>query len=326
MTRPKDYLFPLPDAFQAEDAVIEDIRTYLNWLKTIRRYSLHTVLAYGQDICQFIAFFQSHYAEKLTRAHLENLTLANFRAWLAYRKNHDYAISSNARALSVVRNYYKWLFKQGICVNTAIKIVRMPKQPQRLPRPLSPSEALNVVDQVDAFATETWQGARDKALFALLYGTGLRISEALSLSILDITGHPDTIAVVGKGNKTRMVPLLGIILELCQTYLKLCPYATVADRPLFVGARGGRLNPRQVQRNMQNLRYALGLSEGATPHALRHSFATHLLAQGVDLRAIQELLGHASLSTTQHYTALDETKLMENYRAIHPRAQRHSAS
>jgi integrase/recombinase XerC len=241
------------------------------------------------------------------------------------------------RGLSVVRSFFRYLARSGRVHNAAINTVRFPKVPKSVPKALSVSDAAAVVKAVGALSRRPWLAKRDIALFTLLYGAGLRIGEALALNRGDVPlpagrstlwrAGPDagddgaSIVVTGKGQKQRTVPLLPVIQEAISEYLAVCPYRLERAAPLFVGARGGRLNPRVVQARMEQLRAALGLPETATPHALRHSFATHLLAAGGDLRAIQELLGHASLSTTQRYTEVDAERLIKVYRNAHPRAK-----
>jgi integrase/recombinase XerC len=244
---------------------------------------------------------------------------ADYRAYLAHRAAR-LERSSIARGLSVVRTFLRFLERRGLAASPALAVLRAPRLPQSVPKPLSVADAAEIVDAPTALVVSVWQAKRDIALLTLLYGCGLRLSEALGLKRAEAPGD-NPLTITGKGRKQRMVPVLPAVREAIVDYLAACPYALAADGPLFVGARGGPLSPRVVQRQMQALRSALGLPETATPHALRHSFATHLLGGGGDLRAIQELLGHASLSTTQRYTSVETERLLAVYEAAHPRAR-----
>ena len=283
-----------------------------------------TVEAYARDASQFLAFLAKHLGGKVTLARLVKLAPADVRAFLASRRADGIGSRSLMRALAGMRSFTRYLEREGKGRVSALSAVRAPKIAKTLPKPIAVGAAKQLAD-VDLRAgeeREPWVFARDAAVLALLYGSGLRISEALGLKRKEVPapGRGDAVTVTGKGNKQRMVPVLSQVLVLIADYVKLCPYDLPPDGPLFVGARGGPLSPRIVQLAMARLRGALGLPETATPHALRHSFATHLLARGGDLRAIQELLGHASLSTTQIYTAIDAERLMDVYRSAHPRA------
>jgi integrase/recombinase XerC len=283
-----------------------------------------TVEAYGRDAAQFLAFMAEHLGGTPSLAKLARLTPAEVRAFMAARRAQAIAGRSLMRNLAGVRSFAAFLERQGKGKVGALASVRPPKVPKTLPKPL-PVAAAKRIAEADLRAgedREPWVLARDAAALALLYGSGLRISEALGLRRKDMPspGAGDTIVVTGKGAKRRMVPVLPQVLELVADYLALCPYELAPDGPLFVGAKGGQLAARILQLAMARLRGALSLPETATPHALRHSFATHLLARGGDLRSIQELLGHASLATTQIYTAVDAERLIEVYRHAHPRA------
>jgi integrase/recombinase XerC len=245
---------------------------------------------------------------------------ADFRAWLARRTADGAERSSTARGLSVVRGFVRFLERRGLAASPALKVLRAPKLPHSVPKPLTAPDAVAAVAAPAEFVASAWQAKRDIAILTLLYGCGLRISEALGLTRAEAP-KGEVLAITGKGRKDRIVPILPAVREAAAEYVAACPYPLPADGPLFVGARGGPLNPRLVQRQMQNLRGLLGLPETATPHALRHSFATHLLGGGGDLRAIQELLGHASLSTTQRYTAVETERLLAVYESAHPRAR-----
>ncbi|MBM3485751.1 MAG: tyrosine recombinase XerC [Alphaproteobacteria bacterium] len=289
------------------------------WLSVERRVSPHTFAAYARDIADFLAFVAAHRGEETSLAVLASLEAADFRAWLAERAGRTLARTSTARALSVVRSFFRFLDRSGRAHNPAIGALRAPRLPRSVPKPLVAADALALVAAADDHAA-AWIGLRDTALFTLLYGAGLRIDEALSLNQADAP-RGESMVVVGKSRKSRVVPLLPVVVGAVAAYLAACPMRPGPDGPLFLGARGARLAAGVVQRRMRGLRAALGLPETATPHALRHSFATHLLAGGGDLRTIQELLGHASLSTTQRYTGVDTARLLEVYDKAHPRAK-----
>ena len=280
-----------------------------------------TVEAYRRDVLQFLGFLAEHLGGAPSLKELAALAPADVRAFLAARRAQGIGSRSLMRTLAGVRGFARFLERNGKGKVGALAAVRAPKIGKTLPRPLSVAAARSVTDPDLAAGDERepWLAARDAAVLALLYGGGLRISEALGLKRADF-GSRDTVTVTGKGRKERMVPVLPQVAKLIADYVALCPYDLPADGPLFVGAKGGPLSPRVVQLSMARLRGALGLAETATPHALRHSFATHLLARGGDLRSIQELLGHASLATTQIYTEVDAERLIEAYRSAHPRA------
>lgn len=304
--------------------VTDDVRSafsaWQDWLGGERRAAAHTLSSYEIDLRAFFAFMAAHRASRLNLAHLADLSLTDFRAWLASLASSGHQVASRARALAGVRNFFRWMDRSGRLHNAAIDLLRAPKTPKRLPRPVGEVDALHLLDAARSEQDEDWIGLRDEALFTLLYGAGLRISEALGVSGKDLAGG-DRLTVTGKGNKQRIVPLLPIVRESLQNYIKACPYALAASGPVFVGARGEALNAGVAQRQMRRLRRVLGLADTVTPHALRHSFATHLLADGADLRTLQELLGHSSLSTTQLYTRIESSSLMETYRAAHPRGR-----
>ena len=302
--------------------VQREIAHWLSYLGAERRMSAKTLDAYGRDIGQFLSFLNEHLGGVPTLKHFAKLTPTDIRAFMAARRSEGIASRSLMRALAGVRSFARFLERNGKGKVAALSAVRTPKLARTLPRPL-PAGAAKQLTEIELRAgeeREPWILARDAAVLALLYGAGLRISEALGLTRGDVDGKCDSLTVTGKGNKTRMVPLLPQVARLIADYLSLCPYQGPPQSPLFLGSRGGPLSPRVVQMTMARLRGALGLPASATPHALRHSFATHLLARGGDLRAIQELLGHASLATTQIYTAVDVERLLEVYDSSHPRA------
>jgi len=306
--------------FTVEPALLRTIDAWRAWLAVERNCSEHTLDGYGRDLSAFIKFLLDHLGYAPGLQDLENLKPADFRSYLAKRNMDGLSKSSTARAVSTLRNFFRYLDKEDILQNAAIRSLRTPKLPQSIPKPLSKNEAEDALRQIGTAHKVEWVAKRDLAVIALLYGCGLRISEALNLNVGDIPSD-GTLTITGKGNKQRIVPVLPVIAKCIDLYMELCPYSLKMGTPLFVGTRGGRLSPRIIQRQMEGLRASLGLPETATPHALRHSFATHLLANDGDLRTIQELLGHASLSTTQRYTKVDSARLTEVYRDAHPRAR-----
>lgn len=309
--------------FRAAPDLQNALGQWLTWLAHERRVADLTRHAYARDIGQFLSFLARHQGELPRLSSLASLSRGDFRAWMAARQSEGIEARSLARSLSALKNLFRFLAKRGLAANGAIAALRAPKLPRTVPKPLTVGEAMDVVDEVASLQDEAWIGKRDAAILMLLYGAGLRIGEAVALNRRDLpmTGEVRTLAVIGKGRKTRVVPLLPDIVTAVRDYLAACPWGGTGSDPLFMGAKGGRLNPRLVQKAMQTLRLALGLPETATPHALRHSFATHLLGAGGDLRAIQELLGHSSLSTTQRYTEVDAQHLLQIYQAAHPRAK-----
>jgi integrase/recombinase XerC len=307
--------------FKDVEAQLARWRTHLG---AERRMSPKTLEAYGRDVRQFLQFLAEHLGGAPTLKQLAKLTPADVRAFLAARRADGIAGRSLMRSLAGVRSFGRFLDREGKGRADALTAVRAPKIARSLPKPIAATAATRLAD-TDLRAgeeREPWVLARDAAVLMLLYGSGLRISEALGLKRQDMPtpGQGDVITVTGKGNKQRMVPVLPQVLQAVADYVALCPYNLSPQGPLFVGAKSGPLSPRIVQLAMARLRGALGLPDSATPHALRHSFATHLLSRGGDLRAIQELLGHASLSTTQIYTEVDVERLLEVYRSTHPRA------
>jgi integrase/recombinase XerC len=300
-------------------------RDWLGHLAHERRLSPNTLEAYGRDIRQFAAFLTDHLGGEPSLAEIAALKPADLRAFLGRRRRENVGNRTLMRQLAALRSLARFGERSGKLKAAAFAATRGPRIGKSLPRPLD-AGAARAVTQADTRAGEArdqWILARDAAVLALLYGCGLRISEALSLTRAQAPASPsDTLTVIGKGNKTRMVPVLPVVVTAIADYLALCPWRLPPDGPLFLGAKGGPLSPRIIQLAVEGLRGALGLPDSATPHSLRHSFATHLLGRGGDLRAIQELLGHASLSTTQIYTRIDSARLMAAYDAAHPRAGR----
>lgn len=294
----------------------DQVGKWMRWLKAEKNVSRHTLRAYTSDLGQFLSFLSHHHAQAVSIDHLSGASLSDFRAWMSGKASGGAAASSRARSLSGIKNFLTWLDKQGVAHNAALGAVRAPKLPRKLPRPILETQAFRLLDTMPE---DNWTARRDKALFTLLYGCGLRIDEALGLNI---NGMPRDgfLRVIGKGNKERQVPTLPAIEAAIEHYRAACPFAETPDRPLFVGEKGKRLHQGVAQKAMRDLRRALNLPETLTPHALRHSFATHLLQNGANLREIQELLGHASLSTTQRYTEVNAEELLAVYRKAHPRA------
>ncbi|MBI1237708.1 MAG: tyrosine-type recombinase/integrase [Alphaproteobacteria bacterium] len=299
-------------------------KSYLAYLEHERRLSALTLRAYGDDTASFLGFLANHTGERPTAAMLGTVTASDIRAWAAKRRADGLGARGLARALAALRGFYRYLAKRHGIINDQIALVRTPKLPRTLPRPVSIEDAADVLAMAGEVREAPWEQARDLALVTLLYGAGLRIAEALSLRMKHLP-LSETLRVTGKGGKVRDVPVLPAIGEAVAAYADALPYARGANDALFVSTRGKPLSARAAQGLMQQIRIRLGLPDSATPHALRHSFATHLLGNGTDLRAIQELLGHASLATTQRYTAVDETRLMSVYGAAHPRARAGSA-
>jgi integrase/recombinase XerC len=311
---------PLPLArFSAAEDLRAAIGLWVAWLAGERRASPHTVAAYGRDLAFFLDFLTGHLGDIPSLATFAELSATDYRAYLAHRAARVER-ASIARGLSVVRGFVRFLERRRLTASPALAVLRAPKLPRSVPKPLSVVDAAEIVEAPAALVASVWQAKRDIALLTLLYGCGLRLAEALGLKRSEAP-RGDLVTITGKGRKQRLVPVLPAVREAIADYLAACPYPLAADGPLFVGARGGPLNPRVVQRQMQTLRGMLGLPETATPHALRHSFATHLLGGGGDLRAIQELLGHASLSTTQRYTSVETERLLAIYESAHPRAR-----
>ena len=307
----------------ADDSVALQMTRWLTHLRSERRLSPKTLEAYARDIRQCLDFLCEHWGTRVTLARFAALEASDMRAFMAMRRADDIAGRSLMRALAGLRSFGRFLEREGKGKVGALSAIRAPKVGKTLPKPLPMAAAKRLADADERAGEtrETWVLARDAAVMALLYGSGLRISEALGLKRRDVPqpGEGDVLVVTGKGNKTRMVPVLQNVLQLIADYAAICPYALPPEGPVFVGARGGPFSPRIIQLAMARLRGALGLPDSATPHALRHSFATHLLSRGGDLRAIQELLGHSSLSTTQIYTGIDSERLLEVYRSAHPR-------
>jgi len=308
-------------AFNLSPQAADKALLWLAHLREEKRVSVHTLEAYTRDLSQFGIFLTNYLGQTPDLRDLKNLKTMDFRAFLAERRNRGAQSRSLARQLSAIRSFFKFLERNGILANPALGAMRAPKKPHSIPKPLDVKAAQAVTS--DTGLTQTpWITARDAAVLTLLYACGLRISEALNLNRKDAVINPtdQTLRITGKGGKTRLVPVLPVVRDAIKNYLRQCPFDLPNDGPLFLGVKGKRLNARNIQLLMQKMRGAFGLPDTATPHALRHSFATHLLSGGADLRSIQELLGHASLSTTQIYTEVDGAHLLKQYAKAHPRA------
>ena len=322
MVKPQPAIQPI-ELDCADVSTAQEMTRWLSHLRAERRLSPKTLEAYTRDVRQCLVFLCQHWGAPVTLAGFAALEASDVRAFMAMRRADDIGGRSLMRALAGLRSFGRFLEREGKGKVGALSAIRAPKVGKSLPKPIHMAAAKRFADADERAGEtrETWILERDAAVMALLYGSGLRISEALGLKRRDVPrpGEGDVLIVTGKGNKTRMVPVLQNVLQLIQDYAAICPHQLVPTGPVFVGARGGPLSPRIIQLTMERLRGALGLPDSATPHALRHSFATHLLSRGGDLRAIQELLGHASLSTTQIYTGIDSERLLEVYRSAHPR-------
>ena len=300
-------------------AARDALQTWLEGQKALQGASENTLDAYRRDVADFLAFITQHKGAPQGLAALQGVTVSDMRAWMAWVRSQGISSRSLARKLSAVKTFFRWLGERHEFDPTAVLSTRSPKFHRKLPRPLDEDAARAMIDTVEFQSGSDWVAARDAAVVTLLYGCGLRISEVLSRTGRDLP-LGDSLRIVGKGGKERIVPVIDAARQAVDRYLALCPYTIDPDTPLFRGARGGQLSPRQIQKVMEASRNQLGLPASATPHAMRHSFATHLLNAGGDLRAIQELLGHASLSTTQAYTAVDLDRLMDVYQRTHPKA------
>ena len=303
-----------PDLAQAR-------QSWLSHLAGERRLAANTLEAYERDTRQFLSFLTGYLGGPPGICDIADLRPANLRGYLAERRREGAGARTLGRGLAGIRSFIRFLEKDGRASSAGLAITRAPRQPKTLPKPVSVAQAIRLTRSGEQLNEEPWICARDAAIMALLYGCGLRLGEALAITPATWSqGAGGTLRILGKGGKTRMVPLLPVVKEAVEEYRALCPFHPAQNEPLFRGARGGPLQPAILQRSMARMRGALGLPENATPHALRHSFATHLLGKGGDLRTIQELLGHASLSTTQIYTAIDTARLLDVYEKAHPRA------
>ncbi|MEM9469857.1 MAG: tyrosine recombinase XerC [Pseudomonadota bacterium] len=302
---------------QCEADLSDALTKWQTYLRVEKNVSKHTFRAYTSDLSHFIDFLSNHLTKRISISDLSDAKITDFRSWLSQKSINGASNASRARSLSGLKNFITWMDKQGIAHNAAISGLRSPKLPRKMPRPLEEIQTFRLIEQMP---DDDWVALRDKALFTLLYGAGLRIDEALSLNIENLP-RDGYLRVCGKGNKERQVPVLEQVEKALMAYIEDCPFSKSPKQPVFMGLRGKRLNQGVAQKAMRDLRRALNLPETATPHALRHSFATHLLQNGANLREIQELLGHSSLSTTQRYTDVNGEELMRIYKAAHPRAK-----
>ncbi|MEP5730568.1 MAG: tyrosine recombinase XerC [Sulfitobacter sp.] len=300
-------------------AARDALQTWLDHQRALKGASENTITAYQGDVADFLAFMTAHKGESQGLGALAKISISEMRAWMARTRGPDVGPRSMARKLSAVKAFYRWLADREGFEPTAVLSTRAPKFQKKLPRPLAIDAAKAMIDCVELQSERPWVAARDVAVLTLLWGCGLRISEALGLTNADAP-LPETLRIMGKGGKERVVPVLPAARDAVDAYCRLCPHPPMANGPLFRAIKGGALSPRSIAKVMAAARMQLGLPATATPHAMRHSFATHLLDAGGDLRAIQELLGHASLSTTQAYTAVDTARLMDVYNRAHPKA------
>ncbi len=321
-------MFPPVDGHSGIDETVsaaadlaEKYRQWVTYLHAEKRFSAHTLRAYMYDISSFFDFMTRHQGKPLSMNALGDASIRDFRSFLARETAEGKGAATRARTLASLRNFMKWLDRNGHLHNAAIGAIRTPKQPRKLPRALPVEQAVKAVSEAATVPLEHWVGLRDQALFTLLYGCGLRIDEALKLDI-GSQPHRGEVRVMGKGSKERLVPVLPVVEQAIAAYLAACPFLKLKESPLFMGEKGGRLSQGVAQRQMRRLRRSLNLPESLTPHVLRHSFATHILQAGADLRSIQELLGHASVSTTQRYTDYDNAQLLQIYDKAHPRSGR----
>jgi integrase/recombinase XerC len=300
-------------------ALTHALAKWLDHCRALGGASDNTVKAYQSDVMGFLAFMTQHHGDTQGLGPLSKISITDMRSWMASERARGVGARSLARSLSAVKTFYRWLSEREGFEATAVLSTRSPKFTKKLPRPLAVDAAVAMIETVELQARDGWVAARDMAVVTLLYGCGLRISEALGLTGADVP-LPPVLRITGKGGKERIVPVIDAARDAVNAYLRISPHPVEPSSPLFRGTRGGALNPRIVQKVMEKSRMQLGLPATATPHAMRHSFATHLLTAGGDLRAIQELLGHASLSTTQAYTAVDTAHLMDVYNRTHPKA------
>lgn len=302
----------------AQSDLMAELEKWHLYLRDEKRVSRHTLRAYTSDIHSFLSFLSDHYGSSVALHHIADASVTDFRAFLSRQAISGRGNISRARTLSGVKNFLTWLDKQGTLHNAAVRLIQTPKRPHKLPKALSVDESFRLI--LSDIESSDWIDIRNRALFTLLYGCGLRIDEALSLNVADVPPPDQPLRIVGKGQKERLVPVLPAVHVMLDTIRRICPFGSAPERPLFIGIKGHRLNQNMAQKALRHLRGILNLPASTTPHALRHSFATHLLENGANLREIQELLGHASLSTTQIYADINAEELMRVYKRTHPRA------
>ena len=298
-----------------------EYNNWLDYLSNIKKLSQNSVVSYKNDLSKFFIFFQDYIEKNIGLKEIESIKISEFRSFLTYRRNSEISSNSIARNISALKSFFRFLIKNNKIKESSVFNLKSPKLKKSLPRPINVDLAIQVIKQAEEIEDEKWIGLRNKAILILLYGCGLRISEALSLNYDDVQNE-DHILIKGKGEKERIVPMMTYIKKGIENYLEACPKEIISGEALFIGKRFSRLSPRIIQYALEKIRTALSLPETATPHALRHSFATHLLDSGGDLRTIQELLGHSSLSTTQKYTKVETSKLLDIYKKSHPLAKK----
>ena len=298
-----------------------EYNNWLDYLSNIKKLSQNSVVSYKNDLSKFFIFFQDYIEKNIGLKEIESIKISEFRSFLTYRRNSEISSNSIARNISALKSFFRFLIKNNKIKESSVFNLKSPKLKKSIPRPINVDLAIQVIKQAEEIEDEKWIGLRNKAILILLYGCGLRISEALSLNYDDIQNE-DHILIKGKGEKERIVPMMPYIKKGIENYLEACPKEIISGEALFIGKRFSRLSPRIIQYALEKIRTALSLPETATPHALRHSFATHLLDSGGDLRTIQELLGHSSLSTTQKYTKVETSKLLDIYKKSHPLAKK----
>ena len=298
-----------------------EYNNWLNYLSNIKKLSQNSVTSYKNDLSKFFIFFQDYIEKNIGLEEIESIKISEFRSFLTYRRNSEISSNSIARNISALKSFFRFLIKNNKIKESSVFNLKSPKLKKSIPRPINVDLAIQIIKQAEEIEDEKWIGLRNKAILVLLYGCGLRISEALSLNYDDIQNE-DHILIKGKGEKERIVPMMPYIKKGIENYLEACPKEIISGEALFIGKRFSRLSPRIIQYALEKIRTALSLPETATPHALRHSFATHLLDSGGDLRTIQELLGHSSLSTTQKYTKVETSKLLDIYKKSHPLAKK----
>lgn len=303
--------------FESDSELRNIYNRWCSWMTDEKRYSAHTTSSYKKDTAMFFAFLNIHFNESIRKVHLEKITLQDIRAWLSTLKNKDYNISSYARYLASIRNFFNYIKRFENIENTSALNLKIKRRHRSLPKALTPIDTKLVQEGAFDASKDLWTQLRDFAIITLIYGCGLRISEALSITKNDLGG--DYIRITGKGNKDRSVPILDLVKETIDKYLDHCPFNISKEEPIFLGTRGKKINVSVFQNQIRRIRTNLGLQPSVTPHAFRHSFATHLLSNGADLRSIQELLGHKNLSTTQIYTSVDSKKILDAYSKSHPR-------
>lgn len=298
-----------------------EYNNWLNYLSNIKKLSQNSVTSYKNDLSKFFIFFQDYIEKNIGLKEIESIKISEFRSFLTYRRNSEISSNSIARNISALKSFFRFLIKNNKIKESSVFNLKSPKLKKSIPRPINVDLAIQIIKQAEEIEDEKWIGLRNKAILILLYGCGLRISEALSLNYDDIQNE-DHILIKGKGEKERIVPMMPYTKKGIENYLEACPKEIISGEALFIGKRFSRLSPRIIQYALEKIRTALSLPETATPHALRHSFATHLLDSGGDLRTIQELLGHSSLSTTQKYTKVETSKLLDIYKKSHPLAKK----